>query len=607
MNLESFHFLRPLWLLAAPLAWLLIVWFYRRRQLAGSWQSVVDAELQPYIINSANTARERNTSRIMLLTTTLAAIALAGPVWEREPVPVFRGESALVIALDLSRSMTASDLEPTRLARAKFKIADLLELRQDGQSALIVFAAHSFVVTPLTEDVATLTAQLRGLDTSIMPSQGSEPALALKQAGELLHQAGIARGDVLLVTDGGDAASIERAAKVAASGPFNLHVLGIGSAAGAPIPDSAGGFVRDNEGNIIMSTLARKALQSLASTHGGSYSEVATDDTDINKIAARIDSGAEREAQQTNDLAADQWREFGPWLVLLITPLAAFAFRRGVLFALLLACSAALPPPASADFWLNPDQAGAKAFAGEDYESASELFEHEQWRAAAGYRAGDYESALAGFAEGENATAHYNRGNALARMGRYEEALSAYDSALEQQPAHADAEHNRDLIKQLLAEQEPPPSEQPSDDQQQSEGDEKQDEDAESDGDSSSGGGQGSSESEQSLSDSNAMGGGEPEDGTPSGEQNASAKPSDSNSDADSDAASESEDSMSEDEQARAAQLAEGSSESEQEKARATEQWLRQIPDDPGGLLRRKFQYQYKHLYGDSPYAGNRW
>ncbi|MEQ8661991.1 MAG: VWA domain-containing protein, partial [Gammaproteobacteria bacterium] len=242
--MEAFHFLRPAWLLALPAFWLACWWHLRARGRGGAWSRVVDPALLPFMVDAAAGAAGRARNGGLLLAGTLAVLALAGPTWERTPVPVFRKDAALVVALDLSASMNAEDINPSRLVRARYKVADLLRLRHDGQTGLVVFAAQSFVVTPLTDDTATLLAQLQGLDTSIMPRQGSAPESALAQAAELLVQAGMTVGHVLLVTDGADPASLARAGAVADEKGLAVSVLGVGTAQGAPVPDASGGFIR---------------------------------------------------------------------------------------------------------------------------------------------------------------------------------------------------------------------------------------------------------------------------------------------------------------------------------------------------------------------------
>ncbi|MEX2481513.1 MAG: VWA domain-containing protein [Gammaproteobacteria bacterium] len=600
--LAEFHFLRPLWLLALPALWALIGWQHRARRRGGVWQQVVDAELLPYLVERGTRQAAPWQTLAMALAALLGVVALAGPTWERAPVPVFREQSALVIAFDLSRSMNAGDVEPSRLAQAKFKVADLLRLRQDGQTALVVFAAQSFVVTPLTDDTATLVAQLRSLDTSIMPIQGSEPATALTLAADLLRQAGMPNGHVLLVTDGADSAGLERAAAVAAAEDLRVSVLGVGTAAGAPVPDNAGGFVKA-EGEMVLSILDISALRRFAADLDGMYVELAADDAPIAAFVRHIDNALAHDAERRDDLRSSQWREVGPWLLLPLLPLVALGFRRGVLFALAIAWLPLAPVPVEAGWWRTDDQAAAAAFAEQDYATAAQQFTDPAWRGTARYRAGDYAQALADYAEDETTRGHYNRGNALARLGRYEEAVAAYERALEQDPALADAVHNKDLIEELLREQAPP--EQQGQNEQPEQSDEERQSDSQQ-GENQDGGATGSEGSaENELSDGNAAGG---EDR--GGEQQAAAEDESSGAAGGESAQTEAEQNDSEfdegDKAALAAQ-AQAMAEAEAEEAQATEQWLRQIPDDPAGLLRRKFQYQYKKRYGDAPYSGDRW
>ncbi|MEX1266721.1 MAG: VWA domain-containing protein, partial [Woeseia sp.] len=152
----DFHFLRPEWLLALPLV-IAVTWLLARRLLApGSWQGVVDPALVPYVL--ARSAAPEGAWRwwLMLLAGVLAVTALAGPSWERIEQPVYRSEQSLVVALDLSRSMDAQDLSPSRLTRARLKILDILERRRSGQTALVVYSANAFTVTPLTTDGDTV-------------------------------------------------------------------------------------------------------------------------------------------------------------------------------------------------------------------------------------------------------------------------------------------------------------------------------------------------------------------------------------------------------------------------------------------------------------------
>ncbi|MEO8922707.1 MAG: VWA domain-containing protein, partial [Caldimonas sp.] len=189
--LEAFHFIHPLWLLAlVPLAWLA----WRACQPGGDnpWRRIVDARLLPLLMVGQTDARgSRTVLWLVAAGWLIATLALADPAWERKPQPVFQTNAARVVVLDLSSSMNASDLKPSRLARARYKVDDVLALGAEGQTGLVVYAGDAFTVTPLTRDVNTIRAQLGALAPDLMPSDGSRADLGLLKAGELLRHAGV--------------------------------------------------------------------------------------------------------------------------------------------------------------------------------------------------------------------------------------------------------------------------------------------------------------------------------------------------------------------------------------------------------------------------------
>ena len=574
----------------------------RTRARGSLWSRVCDAALLPFVVQDSGSEVKSRATCLLIAAGTLAIVALAGPVWERLPVPVFRTDAALVIALDLSTSMTAADIKPTRLARAKYKVADLLRGRKTGQTALLVFAAQSFVVTPLTNDTQTIGAQLQALETSIMPSQGSEPASALALAGKLLQQAGMPEGDVLLITDGADDDAMSRARDAAQAASFRLSVLGIGSHDGAPIPDADGGFTKASNGTVIMTRLDSDSLQAVSNSGRGIYLESRADDSDVTALNSYFDSEHAAHAQRLAQLASSQWYELGPWLVLPLLPLAALAFRRGVLGWLAAVALASLTPrPATADWWRTPDQLGHQAFEAKDYAAAAQEFANPAWRAAARYRKGDFTGAAQDLKDDDTAQGHYNRGNALARQGQFGAALAAYDEALKRAPDDGDAKYNKELIEKQLREQ------QQQDQPQQPVQSNKRERDPRSERSEQQFSGDKGGQSEQDSSGATNAGGGErssDDQRNDEASQNSQAqgqsrdKLEPSTTDADQHDDPPAQEPSAQDAAATAL---------EAENNQATEQWLQQIPDDPAGLLRRKFEYQYKQMYGDKPNEGNPW
>ena len=511
----------------------------------------------------------------------LATVAMAGPSWTRVEQPVFRSEQAIVVALDLSRSMDAQDVSPSRLARAKLKILDILEQRVSGQTALIVYSANAFTVTPLTTDADTVASLVNSLSTDIMPSRGSYPAAAIEKGLALLEQAGVVFGEVVVISDGGVGPQAFEAAEELKSSGYTLSVLGVGTLDGAPIPRGGGGFVTDRSGQIVVPRLESDGLRELADAGGGRYATLSADSRDIELLLSGVVGSG---AAGNESLATDRWREEGPWLLLLLVPLASLAFRRGwVLVALIWILPMSQPAHAFSwsDLWQTRDQQGQQELSKGDAEAASALFEDPAWRAVARYRAGDYQDSAAGFSGLRDADSIYNYGNALAKMGEFEGAINAYERVLELDPSADDAAYNRDLLQELMEQQDAESGQQG--DQQQS---------------SEEGGGaqqsEGSSESDEASQEGT--------DGSPGNES-----PETETSAREQEMSDEDLEAL-EQELQRAAEEAEGQAEGEpqmtqaqaaaerreQEREQAMEQWLRRIPDDPGGLLRRKFRYQYQ-------------
>jgi Ca-activated chloride channel homolog len=594
MLFTEFHFIRPYWLLAIiPAAFLL--WMLAKRHLINKhWESVCDPELLPYIL-VGKTGAKKNTNIILAgVVFLLSIIALAGPSWERLPQPVFQKESALVIALDLSISMFADDIKPSRLERARFKISDLLNLRKEGQTALIVYAGDAFIVTPLTDDVKTIKSQLSALSPEIMPSLGSNTETAITKSTDLLKQAGVSKGHILLVTDEVDT-KYENSFVQANSEGYKVSVLGVGTEEGGPVAFRDGGFLKDRAGNIVVPTLNQQLLRQLANAGGGYYETSQVNDGDIERLNRLFNSGLETNDETESEFETDQWHEFGPWLVLLILPIVAFGFRRGYL-AILVCLMISNPETAIAfewnDLWLNKNQKGMRALQNEQAETASELFQDNEWKAAAKYRAGDYQATEELLNELDDERSIYNKANALAKQGRFDEAIAAYDEVLKNNPEHEDAKFNKELIEKELEKQkqQQPQSDQNTDEDSEEDTEQEQQQDSQSEeSQQQSKSDSEQQESEQSKADEQSD---DEQDGQQDSEQQQADKEDGQQTEQEMKNQAE-EDANNQEEQEQQAQQDMNELDEEQQ---ATEQWLRRIPDDPSGLLRRKFKYQYQQL-----------
>jgi len=585
MNLADFHFIRPYWLLAVIPYLAILILLLRNKLSQGNWSAVCDAALLPYLLQEKPVNQSRWPLTAGAVAALLVIIALAGPTWERLPSPVFRNDSALVIALDLSRSMDAADIKPSRLIMARYKIADILKQRKDGQTALLVYAGDAFTVTPLTDDTETIDSQLSALNTDIMPSQGSDTALVLEKAVELFKQAGLQKGQILLVTDGVD---VDKTLPTVKSlDKYQLSILGVGTDDGAPIALPDGGFLKDERGTIVVPKLNSNELTKLAQAGNGLYQTITANDADIQAVLASVDKSVEQQGKQNDNVLLDQWADKGPWLLLLVLPLAALTFRKDLLcFALLLI----LPLPKNSyalgwqDLWQTKDQQAQQAYKKQDFAEAAKNFKNPDWKAAAHYKAGEYDKALENLKNSKSASSSYNQGNALAKAGQLEEAIKAYEKALAINPNDADAKHNKDVVEKELEKQKQ--QNQQKDDKQQSKGDSEKNKEGEQ-----------SEKSDQQKSDQNKT--------EEKPEQKPEQKQSDQQQSEENQQQNQADEKKPEDEKPQQAEQdketakeqaneqAPVKAEPTDEQQQANEQWLKRIPDDPAGLLKRKFKYQY--------------
>ena len=597
MNLADFHFIRPYWLLAILPAVVISVLMLRNKLSRGNWTACCDAELLPFLLQDKTVNQSRGWLMLGVISTLLMIIALAGPTWQRLPSPAFRNDAALVIALNLSTSMDAADIKPSRLTIARYKIADILKQRKDGQTALIVYSGDAFTVTPLTDDTNTIDSQLAALTTDIMPSQGNNTAAALEKAVVLFKQAGLQTGQILLITDTVEMNTTLSTVKKLAN--FQLSVLGVGTEDGAPIALPEGGFLKDDQGSIVVTKLNAANLSSLAQAGHGLYQTLTADDEDIKSLLNAFDKPIQQQGKADNDMMLEQWNDQGAWLLLLVLPLAALFFRKGLLCVALLLVLLPLPKNSYAfewqDLWQRPDQQALKAYQQGDYAKAAEKFENPNWQAAAHYQAGDYEKALKTYQTQteQNADNIYNQGNALAQSGQLKEAIAAYQQALNLNPNHDDAKYNKELVEKELEKQ---PPKQDQDKQQKSDQNKEQEKsdkqqssenkDSQSQQQQDSQKNQQSEQQEQQSDEQQKNQ--KQEKGQEQLKQQEDSKPKEQSK------TEQPAEQKKDDTKKQAAQQAKpADSSAKNEKQQANEQWLNRIPDDPAGLLRRKFKYQY--------------
>ena len=631
--ITQFHWLRPLWLFALIPAIVLSIFLWLQKRNAYQWQQLIAPELLPFLLDGKTVQTKKTLIWVLLFAWIISCIAVAGPSWVKRPTPVEKNQNALVILLDLSYSMISEDVKPSRIARARLKIADVLRERKDGQTALVAYAGEAHTVTPISDDSATILSLLSSMHPNIMPLQGSNTEDAIARSIQLFQDAGATQGDILLVTDGVVPEAFDKIQSLLAGKKIQLSILGVGTTQPAPIPSPSGGFLRNNSGAIITAQLNSAELTQLVTRLNGRFHEISNNNSDIDFLKPR--EHKDETDKQTVKRDFDQWVDNGHWFIFLLLPIALFCFRRGLFLSLLLIPMLGFTPSPSYafgldDVWLTKDQQAQRELNNGDAKKAAEQFTSPEWKASAQYRAGDYAIAAESFSKIDTASGHYNRGNALAKSGKLEDAIKAYDEALKRDANLEDAKKNRALAEKLLKQQKDQQQDksdkgknqddknkdkkdqQNKDDKQDSEKQdsekkegEQQNQDSKTQNDKENQESKDQDNKDQQQSNSQSSSGNNGKDQAKESAQQSSQSAQQSSQEANkaqsgqSSSAGEvqtgSQTSSFAGSAGNAAQQAAQIDESKltPEQRQALEQWLRRVPDDPAGLLRNKFKYQY--------------
>jgi len=451
LDLGALHFLRPWWLLGLVPSLLLYVVVRYQGRLERQWKGV----MEPHLLRHLKTGTKGHVwfrpIHLISLLAALGSIGAAGPTWEREVSPFAQDAAPLVVALDLSPSMDAVDIQPSRLGRAKQKVRDLLLTRPGSRTALIVYSGTAHTVLPLSDDPTIFESFVAALSTNIMPESGKNATAALILAESILETDSVA-GTILFLTDGiGEDHAAAFEAHDARS-QDQVIVLAVGTEAGGPVRRPDGSFATDARGRRVMATLDRAGLEALRSRAGVYVASITVDDRDVHQVGRRVQSHL-RQVQQEDETA--RWRDMGYYVLFPVTLLGLLWFRRGWTvrwgaFLLVFALQGCAGDTTFADLWWTRDQQARRLYEAESYAEAAALFESHHWKGIAAYRAGDFDLAAAQFARLDTPDGAYNLGNTFAQMELYEDALTAYDDALELRPDWEEAQQNRDLIAALL-------------------------------------------------------------------------------------------------------------------------------------------------------------
>lgn len=429
-----------LWLLASMPLWGGVLIWSAKRRMERLKKVGVHAQAATFRVSRVRLfAKEFLLFAAMIL----LVIAAAGPRWGWRWIESRQMGLDILIAVDVSRSMEAKDLDPSRIERARRLVMDLLDVAEGDRIGLVAFAGDAFVQCPLTNDFGAVRMFLDVLNTDLIPVQGTDMEAALKSGLKALTTGGEGQGKFMLVlSDGEDHNSkLDGALEDVKKAGIKIIAIGMAGTDGAPIPASDGSFKKDRSGNVIISKLDESTLKKLADTTGGMY--LRADDSRVRMDRIYREEirgvGTERETRASKEKV---WFERYQWfagaaLLLLLLELCIRDVRRARSLILL----SIMAISAGAD---------AAPSALEQYNAAVKNFED-----------GKVDEAIQGFEAAAQShdprlrqRATYNLGNAKSSKGDLEGAKKAWEEALTLDPQDQQARENSGWVRKRIEKKE---------------------------------------------------------------------------------------------------------------------------------------------------------
>lgn len=441
-----FHFLRPwaLWLFI-PLGIIVIILLLGNREQK-KWKKIIAPALRPFMFSKGNQDAILLPLILLVLGLSCMILSLAGPTWKKREIPGEKIPSVVMISLDLSKSMMATDIQPSRLERAKMKITDFLDANPRSRAGLIAFAGTPHTVLPFTSDYKLIKHHAASLYNWEMPVQGTDMALNFALIDTMMKNVE-APSTILLMTDAIDNNEATLLSDYINNSIHRLEILLFSTPNGASVPGVEG----------VISKQDPVALNNLKQNEKITVTPITLDKSDVEGIAKKISDNLMFE-KETKENAKD-WDDMG-WLLLIPALLITlFWFRKGwvvqwcwipLVFLSFSSCGADSKYP---DLWYTKDYQAELWYEKGDYDKAAELFQDNPHKAAAYIKAGDFQSAAVLLAEDSTATGKYNYGLALAKLGLYDDAIDAFQEAASKDPSLQDKASHNIQASQLMKDQ----------------------------------------------------------------------------------------------------------------------------------------------------------
>ena len=448
INWEDFHFVRPeyLWI-GIPAVFVIILGFLFYKQ-SNSWKKNIAKHLLPYVVQKGTSWKSRLIHLSVLLMFALGFVGFLGPTWDQIKTPAKKIESQFVIALDLSQSMLATDISPTRLERAKFKIHDLLDANPRAETSLLVFAGSTHTAIPFTTDYKIITDQLDGLKPRMMPIKGTGFNVLFNKIDSLFIE-NKAEGKLLLITDDLADLSIEKVSTFIQRNNVQIYIYPFATQIGTIIP-----LTKE------LSILDQEKLNSLNAFEKVAVLDMTLDNSDVKYLALAISDDIVFDDKSEEE--EENWQDRGYWFIFPLSFLFLFSFRKGwslnilIITLTLSSCSEQTKEKTREfefkDLLYTQAYQAQKEFDSGNYSEAAKGFEDPVRKGVAYFKAGDYISARIAFERDSTNMGLYNLGLTYAKLGELEKSREIFEQVLKRDPSNKNASSNLQHIITAISE-----------------------------------------------------------------------------------------------------------------------------------------------------------
>lgn len=453
-TIQQLHFIHPHWLWAFLPVLIILLLVIRSNHESNKWQRFIAPHLRPVMFVKGSRTAFWWPLLAYCMACSLIILALAGPTWKMKDIPQGKAAAVLLIGVDLSHSMLATDIAPNRLERAKMKITDLLNANPETDIGLFVYSGTPHIAVPFCSDYSIIKHHIENLHPAMMPVRGTNLQLAMLLADSLLHKYD-APSTLLLMTDNLASDEADLIKSFLRNSIHQVTIMPLASASGGTMPSfgNPNRTLKDREGKDRIATMDMSVIQGLKQTSKVSVIMPTLDQSDIENIASEV---RKRKLYTPGDLPDDeQWDDKGWWMILPALFIVLAWFRKGWSVFWLWAgifINACSPADKHANLWYTDDYRAQQMMKDSLFDDAAGTFTSLPHKGVAYFKAGNYDAALELFSLDSTINGQYNKGVTLVQLGRLDEAKDCFEQLIQLAPDMQAARQNLTHTQRMIQE-----------------------------------------------------------------------------------------------------------------------------------------------------------